>query len=123
MTTELGCWKCGASIEDLPMPLSREAECKFCRAQLHVCKLCEFYDPHVADQCTEPIADFVKEKERANFCDYFKPVSNAYHPKDDSQIVQSTSELNELFGLEQGDESSKMTEAEKAKSKLNDLFK
>ena len=123
MGAELVCWKCGESIEDLPMPLSREAECKSCHAQLHVCKLCCFFDPHIADQCQEPIADYVKEKERANFCDYFKPVSDAYHAKENSKTGQSMSELNVIFGLEQDEESNILSEADKAKAKLDDLFK
>lgn len=105
------------------MPLSREAECKACHAQLHVCKLCCFYDPRVADQCQEPIADFVKEKERANFCDYFKPDPDAYQAKDFSKGQQSVSELNELFGLKQESNDGEKTEADKARDKLNDLFK
>ena len=105
------------------MPLSREAECNACHAQLHVCKLCIFYDPHVADQCQEPVADFVKEKERANFCDYFKPSPDAYQAKDMSKGQQSLSDLNELFGLEQEQDEAGKSEAEKARDKLNDLFK
>ena len=123
MEDTLVCWKCGESIEDLPMPLAREAECKKCHAQLHVCKLCEFYDPHIADQCQEPVADFVKEKERANFCDYFKPVNGAFAMKDRTASKQSITDLNALFGLESDNDSSQMSEAEKARSKLDDLFK
>lgn len=123
MDSELFCWKCGESIKELPTPLSREAECKACRAQLHVCKLCCFYDPAVADQCQEPIADFVKEKERANFCDYFKPNPDAYQAMDLSKGQQSISGLNELFGLKQDPNDGEKTEAEKARDKLNDLFK
>jgi hypothetical protein len=32
-----------------------------------------FHDPSCDNQCREPQADRVLEKERANFCDYFKP--------------------------------------------------
>ncbi len=47
-------------------------ECLHCRADLHVCKNCEFYDPKVYNECRETNADVVREKERANFCDFFK---------------------------------------------------
>jgi hypothetical protein len=30
------------------------------------------YDPKSYNECKEPSADVVKEKERANFCDFFK---------------------------------------------------
>ena len=46
-------------------------ECGFCRSDLHVCKNCEFYDPKVYNECRETSADVVRDKERANFCDFF----------------------------------------------------
>ncbi len=121
----LVCWKCGELIEDVPFPLSRLETCRACHAELHVCKLCEFYDTHVADQCSEPIADFVKEKERANFCDYFKPKPGVYIPKDTAQGQASKSELDALFGLESDNHDSNdgLSEAEKAREKLDALFK
>ncbi len=48
-------------------------ECIHCRADLHVCKNCEFYDPKVYNECRETSADVVREKDRANFCDFFSP--------------------------------------------------
>jgi len=125
MSHGLVCWKCGKSIEDLPLPLGRLSECKACHAELHVCKLCEFYDPHVADQCREPVADFVKEKERANFCDYFKPRPNAYTTMTNSQSHAAKVGLNAMFGLESNDNNSEsaLSEAEKSRKKLDELFK
>ncbi len=46
-------------------------ECDSCRSDLHVCKNCEFYDPKAYNECRETSADVVREKERANFCDFF----------------------------------------------------
>ena len=50
----LVCWKCGASLAALSLPLRRQDECKACGAELHVCRLCEFYDTSVARSCREP---------------------------------------------------------------------
>lgn len=93
----LVCWKCGASIGDEPLPLSRLAECRACRAQLHVCRLCAFYDTRVAKACRETVADEVKDKERANFCGYFQPRPNAYVPGE-SKAKHTRAELDALFG-------------------------
>lgn len=51
-------------------------ECLHCRQDLHVCKNCEFYDVKAYNECREPAAEVVKEKERANFCDFFSPNQN-----------------------------------------------
>ena len=75
---DLSCWKCGASLDGVPMPISRLSECLSCRAELHVCRLCEFYDTRVAQACREPLAEEVKDKTRANFCEHFYPRPGAY---------------------------------------------
>lgn len=51
--------------------IGRRDECPFCRADMHACKNCLHYDSKAYNECKEPIADVVKEKDRANFCDHF----------------------------------------------------
>lgn len=94
---ELLCWRCGAALAELSPPIERRDDCPACRAQLYVCKFCEFYDPKLAKQCREPVADEVKEKERANFCGYFKPNPNAYVPADTSAANKAKADLDALF--------------------------
>ncbi|HEX5340775.1 MAG TPA: hypothetical protein VFX47_07830 [Gammaproteobacteria bacterium] len=92
------CWKCGSSLEQVPKPLSRLSECLNCRAELHVCRLCELYDPHKAQSCVEPRADPPLDKQRANFCEYFQPRVNAWQPQDQSPASKARAELENLFG-------------------------
>lgn len=95
---ELHCWRCGASLAELTPPIERRDECPACRAQLYVCRFCEFYEPRVARQCREPVADEVKDKERANFCGYFKPRPNAHVPADLAGAARAKADLDALFG-------------------------
>ncbi|MGE3975801.1 MAG: hypothetical protein AB7F59_14850 [Bdellovibrionales bacterium] len=53
------------------------AECTKCHADAHVCKNCIHYDPKVYNECKEPSADKVRDRDRANYCEYFKPRSSA----------------------------------------------
>lgn len=69
----LNCWRCGAAVVDEPLPLSRTAACRACHAELHVCRMCEFYDTSKAKACREPVAEPVADKTRANFCGWFRP--------------------------------------------------
>lgn len=48
-------------------------ECPACRSDVHVCKNCDFYDPKVYNECRETSAEVVRERERANYCEYFQP--------------------------------------------------
>ena len=125
MDKKLVCWKCGASIGDLPLPLARQAECRMCHSHLHSCKQCEFFDPQRANQCREPVAEFVQDKERANFCGYFRPGTNACTPGDSTRSRSTPADLDALFGLasdtQEGAES--VSAAERSRKKLEELFK
>ena len=52
--------------------ISFRDECLQCRTDLHVCLNCIFYDEGKANRCREPQADYVKERDRANYCEYFR---------------------------------------------------
>lgn len=98
MAHDLSCWKCGASLAVLSLPLRRLDECPQCRAELHACKLCVDYDTSIAKQCREPTAEEVRDKERANFCDHFKPRAGAWKPANAAAIDAARAELERLFG-------------------------
>src|SRR6202521_4194658 len=81
MSHSLVCWRCGASLSALSLPLRRLDVCKACNAELHVCKMCVEYDTSYAKHCKEPTAEEVRKKDEANFCDHFKPKASAYGGK------------------------------------------
>jgi hypothetical protein len=97
ITDVLVCWKCGASVADLSLPFSRTDECRACRAQLHVCRMCRFYDTSKAKYCSEPVADEVQDKTRANFCGYFEAAPGRFMPRSSAE-VRSRDALEALFG-------------------------
>lgn len=53
----------------------RADTCRKCGRDTKVCKGCTFYDRSANQECHEPQADLVLDKERSNFCEYFKPKS------------------------------------------------
>ncbi|MFZ0501117.1 MAG: hypothetical protein WAU49_03855 [Steroidobacteraceae bacterium] len=95
---ELVCWKCGASLAALTLPLRRLEECPQCRSELHVCRMCADYDTSVAKHCREPTAEEVYEKARANFCDFFEPRPDAYTAPNTSAADRARAALDKLFG-------------------------
>ena len=98
MSHNLVCWNCGTSLAQLSLPLRRLDECPKCRAELHVCKLCVDYDTRVAKHCREPTAEEVRDKIKANFCDFYKPREGAYTAPNTSEVDKARSELDKLFG-------------------------
>ena len=51
----------------------RDSTCPSCGADLHSCINCKFYAPGSHYDCHETIEEPVRDKERSNFCDFFKP--------------------------------------------------
>lgn len=66
------CHNCGREIKVIGK-FARTDECPHCSADIHCCKNCRFFDPGKNNQCSEPAAEYVKDKLKANFCDYFEP--------------------------------------------------
>lgn len=97
MNEALACWRCGASLPQLSLPLSRTDECRACRAEMHVCRMCRYYDTTKAKSCAEPVAEEVSDKERANYCGYFVAAPGAYRPRDPA-ADQARAALDALFG-------------------------
>jgi hypothetical protein len=64
------CHKCKAEIT--LEKISFREECEQCGNDLHVCLNCLFFDTGKANSCREDKADYVKERDRANYCEYFR---------------------------------------------------
>ena len=69
------CWSCGSPLT--PLDYGRGDSCRKCGRDTRACKGCFFYDKSAHNECHESQADRVLEKERSNFCDYFRPVSRS----------------------------------------------
>ena len=98
MAHSIACYRCGESLAAFSLPLSRQDQCPACSADLHVCKMCVHFDRHVPRQCREDGAEDVTEKERTNFCDWFKPSETAFDPARKSEADAAQDALAALFG-------------------------
>ncbi|MCC6202961.1 MAG: hypothetical protein IT494_08140 [Gammaproteobacteria bacterium] len=118
MSEHLQCWKCGAAVAAFP-PIERADICASCRADLHACRLCRWFDTAAANSCREPIADPVTDKERANFCGYFQPRPHAHQGATDAG---ARAQLAALFG-EAPPATGLAAAANDARQALEDLFR
>jgi hypothetical protein len=53
--------------------ITRSDECPHCNSDVHCCLNCTNYDPSAHNRCREPGAEWVSDRERSNFCDFFTP--------------------------------------------------
>ena len=96
MAALLICWNCGESLADVPLPVSRHANCASCFEVLHCCRMCRHYLPNKTPYCGDERADPPTVKENANFCDYFEP-ANRFNTRDAGPSGKAKSALDNLF--------------------------
>jgi hypothetical protein len=91
------CHRCRKTL-NLGDRIGRRELCSFCGADLHVCLNCAFYESGVYNDCREPQAERVLNKDRANFCDYFlfRNGSDKTPPSSPDEI-SATDRLEALF--------------------------
>ena len=88
---------CAACHKEIPPDrlIGRQDQCPFCRADLHCCLNCSFFERGAYNDCREPQAERVLEKDRSNFCDYFRFKDTAV--KSGESIESPKDRLENLF--------------------------
>jgi len=87
------CHYCGAPLE---APIYRSSECTQCGKDTKICLNCTFYSETSHWECRESIGEAVREKDRSNYCDFFRIANsgNGDVKKEDN----ASDAFNKLFG-------------------------
>lgn len=73
MSKDILCYNCSGVISlQAGSKVGRHEECPSCYANIRSCKMCQFYDVNSYNECREPMANRIVDKESANFCDFYK---------------------------------------------------
>lgn len=68
------CFNCATEITlSTGARVGRRDTCPKCGADSHACRNCAHHDRSAYNECREPQAERVLDKERSNMCDYFTP--------------------------------------------------
>ena len=90
------CHSCGA---ELPKEnVHRSSLCPQCGKGVRVCLNCKFYSPGSHWDCRETISELVREKDLANFCDFFSlniKTDDGQNDKDEGEDPRAA--FNSLF--------------------------
>jgi hypothetical protein len=90
------CYRCDRD-QGVIERVGRRDTCPACKADLHCCYNCEFYDPSFHNQCRESQAERQVDKERSNFCDYFQFRHRAAGEKPPGGAEKARTALDTLF--------------------------
>jgi hypothetical protein len=97
MDKKILCYSCHAEIlPQIALNISRSTHCPKCDNALKCCRMCLFYNQSSYNECEEPIAEKITDKEKANFCDYFK-ISNPASLKEKFDKNSQLEKLKSLF--------------------------
>lgn len=94
------CYACGGVLPE-KLEVHRSTECPSCRKDLRVCRNCSFYSPGSHWDCAETVPEGVTDKERANFCDYFRfrlGGAGAVDSRAEGKRDEARRKLGDLFG-------------------------
>jgi hypothetical protein len=91
------CHKCGEVVQYESANIGRRETCPKCHSDLRVCKNCFHYDSKSYNECKEPQADRVVDKEKSNFCDYFQLTENTASNKESNLREDTLKKLDDLF--------------------------
>ena len=92
------CHHCGKQIQFETGYISRTEECPQCGSDVHCCLNCVNYDTAAHNRCREPQAEWVTDRERSNFCDFFTPNKSAKGDARKSAVMlEARSAFEDLF--------------------------
>jgi len=66
----VNCSSCGAKA---PPQITAESTCPKCRAELHTCRQCNYFDPSARFECSKTITARIVNKNARNTCELFAP--------------------------------------------------
>lgn len=67
---QVQCFHC-QKINQISDKVHFRDECESCGQDLHSCKQCQNYDEGSYNECKDPSADRILDKEKANYCDFY----------------------------------------------------
>ena len=127
MKKRIECWRCGTALKPDQLPIARLEQCHHCHADLHVCRLCRSWNPRYTSKCSHDHAEPPLDRERANFCQYFRPAADVFRNAGAAPGETARTDLEALFaeGPEHsgtGTATDDITETERARRALDALF-
>ena len=91
------CYSCGAEWVEQEAP-GFSVTCEKCGEFLHCCRNCRFHAPGQHNDCREPQADPVSDKDTRNLCEWFQFADRDAAGDSDHRGSAARAKLEALFG-------------------------
>ncbi len=90
------CALCKKEIE-VDKYFSRKSACIHCEGDLHICLNCRFYSKTAHNKCIEPKAEFLRVRDKTNFCDYFVFRESSARTDSEGKSEDARRKFHDLF--------------------------
>lgn len=90
------CQACGRAVAGGER-IGRGDLCPHCRADLHCCLNCRFFDEYAQNRCRESSAEWVNDRAKNNFCEYFSFRDSGGTEKGEKERQEARAKLEALF--------------------------
>lgn len=93
--SEIICFRCQKTLtgHDVGQKVFRTEECPHCQAPIRCCQMCKHYSPKDYNECHEPVAERILEKEKSNFCEFYVLAGDINKGPSKSSLVDSANSL------------------------------
>jgi len=88
------CASCGAKVAT---SIGAESTCSNCRAELHTCRQCTYFDPSATFQCSKPVTARIVNKNARNTCELFDARTVVERQTSSGAPTDARAAFNKLF--------------------------
>lgn len=89
--------KCSSCGVKAPSQIGAETSCPNCKADLHTCRQCTYFDPSARFECSKPITKRILNKNARNTCELFVPRTIVERQTSSGAPTDARAAFNNLF--------------------------
>ena len=89
--------RCSSCAAILPPEIDLNSKCPQCKADLHSCKQCSYFDVSSRFECTQPVSARIPKKDLNNQCSFFAPRTTVERETSSSKPLDARAAFENLF--------------------------
>ncbi len=89
--------RCASCAAIVPTEIEFAAKCPRCKADLHACKQCTYFDTASRYECTQPVSARLPKKDVNNQCSFFAPRTTVERETSSTRPLDAREAFENLF--------------------------
>jgi hypothetical protein len=89
--------RCSSCAAIVPAEIDFTSKCPRCKADLHACKQCTYFDTASRFECTQPVSARIPKKEVNNQCSFYSPRTTVERETSSTKPMDARQAFENLF--------------------------